>query len=252
MRSTLLLVLLALFVPTAALAQSGPDEEELPAAARVVVLGDSHVERLGPMLERAVRQNGHQSVDSLARRGWSTRRYLREGDLDRQLAARGRPNLALVSLGGNDRTRSDEVYAEQLGAIVRELRDAGVERIVWLGAGGVGRRPLRARGVGRRLARSERGPPSGDPPRARRRVDRLAPGDPRRPRDGRRALHPLGLRAVVRGCADRGAPRRRCATAPAPSDSHVAFDLRGADDQRLRWTRMSPSSAGTPTRSGKP
>ncbi|GAB5549515.1 MAG: hypothetical protein SangKO_092750 [Sandaracinaceae bacterium] len=102
-------------------------------APRLVVVGDSHVERLGPMLARRAEAAGLQSAGWLARRGWSTSRYVREGDLAAQLEARGRPEVVVVSLGGNDRPRNRARYQRQLAWIVRQAREAGAERVLWLG-----------------------------------------------------------------------------------------------------------------------
>jgi lysophospholipase L1-like esterase len=103
------------------------------ATPAVRVVGDSHVERLGPMIDQAVRDAGYESLGHLARRGWSTGRYVRTGDLRERLAEGGRPDVVVVSLGGNDRCASRIVYRKQLAWIVDEARAAGAERVVWLG-----------------------------------------------------------------------------------------------------------------------
>lgn len=102
-------------------------------APRVVVVGDSHVERLGPMIARRAEAAGLESAGWLSRRGWSTRRYVREGDLAARLEEAGRPEIVVVSLGGNDRPRDLERYRRDLSWIVAQVRAAGGERILWLG-----------------------------------------------------------------------------------------------------------------------
>src|SRR5690606_38425301 len=59
--------------------------------------------------------------------------YREAGDLRALLERRGRPEIVVVSLGGNDRVTSRERYAEDLAWIVREARAAGARQIVWLG-----------------------------------------------------------------------------------------------------------------------
>lgn len=103
------------------------------ATPTVRVVGDSHVERLGPMIDRAVRDAGLASLGHLARRGWSTGRYVRTGDLAERLREGGRPDVVVVSLGGNDRCRHPVVYRKQLAWVVDEARAAGAARVVWLG-----------------------------------------------------------------------------------------------------------------------
>jgi len=126
MLRTTLLALLLVAIPSPALAST-------PEAPGVFVVGDSHIERLGPMIDRAVADEGYTSLGHLARRGWSTGRYVREGDLVERLTEHGRPDIVVISLGGNDRCRNDARYREQLEWVVARVREAGAQRIVWLG-----------------------------------------------------------------------------------------------------------------------
>ncbi len=124
---TVLIALLLLTVPTSALAS------DADARTSVMVVGDSHIERLGPMIDRAVEREGYQSLGHLARRGWSTARYVRQGDLRERLTENGTPDIVVISLGGNDRPRSQERYRRQLAWIVEQVREAGARRVIWLG-----------------------------------------------------------------------------------------------------------------------
>jgi len=126
MLRTALVALLLLSVPSTALAST-------PEAPSVFVIGDSHIERLGPMIDRAVAEEGYTSLGHLARRGWSTGRYVREADLVERLTENGAPDIVVISLGGNDRCRDDARYREQLAWIVDRVHEAGAQRIVWLG-----------------------------------------------------------------------------------------------------------------------
>ena len=126
MRTALLMLTIALAVlPTVARADT--------PAPRVMIVGDSHIERLGPMMSRAVQEDGLESLGSLARRGWSTARYVREGDLQQRLTENGTPDIVIISLGGNDRPRNMTRYREQLAWVVGQVREAGATRIIWLG-----------------------------------------------------------------------------------------------------------------------
>ena len=124
---TALIALLLLTTPCTALASDADTKTS------VMVIGDSHIERLGPMIDRAVEHEGYESLGHLARRGWSTARYIREADLVERLTENGTPDIVVISLGGNDRCRSEDRYREQLTWIVDRVREAGVQRIVWLG-----------------------------------------------------------------------------------------------------------------------
>lgn len=128
-RLSALLVLLVLALASPAAASNDGDGRP----ARVFIVGDSHVEMLGPSLARRLRAQGFDVLGHESRRGWSTMRYREEGDLRELLVRAGRPELVVVSLGGNDRVESAEAYAEHLRWIVGEARAAGAQRIVWLG-----------------------------------------------------------------------------------------------------------------------
>lgn len=123
--------LLGVLVPLLlSLASAAQAQEPLPS---VFVVGDSHVEMVGPMLTARLGDAGYRTLGYEARRGWSTRRYREAGDLRALLEQRGRPEIVIVSLGGNDRVSSREQYAEDLAWIVSEARAAGARQIVWLG-----------------------------------------------------------------------------------------------------------------------
>ena len=110
-----------------------PAAEAQASLPSVFVVGDSHVEMVGPMLTARLDEVGFRALGYEARRGWSTRRYREAGDLRSLLEQRGRPEIVIVSLGGNDRVSSRERYAEDLAWIVSEARAAGARQIVWLG-----------------------------------------------------------------------------------------------------------------------
>ncbi len=132
MKNAVVAVLLTVLTaaPSTALASVA---DEADATGSVMVIGDSHVERLGPMIDRAVRASGRESLGYLARRGWSASRYVREDDMAERLTENGRPDVVVISLGGNDRCRNRVIYEKQLRWVVDQAREAGATRIVWLG-----------------------------------------------------------------------------------------------------------------------
>lgn len=127
-RALALSLLALLAAPALARAHEPADD-----ARSVFIVGDSHVEMLGPMLTRRLEGAGARVLGHESRRGWSTARYRAAGDLGRLLEERGRPELVIVCLGGNDRTSDPTEYAEELRWIVDQARGAGAEEIVWIG-----------------------------------------------------------------------------------------------------------------------
>lgn len=121
------LILFTVGAPRGVLAQDETSE------TRVMIVGDSHVERLGPMLSRVVESSGMVALGSVARRGWSTRRFVEAGDLAHLLGSHGRPDVVVIALGGNDRPRDLERYREEIAWVVAQARTAGAERVLWLG-----------------------------------------------------------------------------------------------------------------------
>lgn len=105
-----------------------------PGEARsVFIVGDSHVQMLGPTLTHRLEDEGVEVAGYESRPGWSTRAYQRRGDLTEVLEQAGRPEIVVVSLGGNDFVGSEESYFAQLAWIVDHARAAGAEEIIWLG-----------------------------------------------------------------------------------------------------------------------
>jgi lysophospholipase L1-like esterase len=107
--------------------------QETGSPPSVFIVGDSHVQRVGPMLTARLGRGGFRALGYESRPGWSTRRYREAGDLRAVLERSGRPEIVIVSLGGNDFVSSRERYAEDLGWVVSEARAAGARHIVWLG-----------------------------------------------------------------------------------------------------------------------
>lgn len=104
----------------------------------VTIMGDSHVEAMGPLLTRELPSVGVNVLGFTARRGWTVGRYLSAGDVTRLVSdpesgSGGQPDAVIISLGGNDRRTSLSTYRRELERMVNAVRAAGVSRIVWVG-----------------------------------------------------------------------------------------------------------------------
>jgi len=97
------------------------------AGRKISVIGDSHMEALGPRLRRLLSSAGASSVRTEARRGWSTGRYAAAGELSALAAG---SDLVVVELGGNDSPGSS--YAETVASVLRQVSAPGRE-VVWVG-----------------------------------------------------------------------------------------------------------------------
>ena len=106
------------------------EEAEAPG---VFIVGDSHVQMLGPMLSRELTDEGYRVLGYESRPGWSTAAYVRRGDLREVLERAGRPEVVVVSLGGNDFVGREDRYREQLAWVVEQARAAGAVEILWVG-----------------------------------------------------------------------------------------------------------------------
>lgn len=104
----------------------------LQRGTNVAIFGDSHMEALGPLLERLLPdQLGVNVVRAEARRGWSTGAYLRSGDIPDLV--RG-ADVVIVELGGND--AAAQVGPERHARDVRRvLEQVAPRKVIWVGPG---------------------------------------------------------------------------------------------------------------------
>lgn len=98
--------------------------------SRIALIGDSHsqihFDQIRPELEEA----GHEVVFRSSKPGWGVKKFLSTGEMN-DLAA-NEPEMAVVALGGNN-FKDDDGYGEQMQGFINYLREAGIDRIVWLG-----------------------------------------------------------------------------------------------------------------------
>lgn len=99
---------------------------------RVVIIGDSHMQALGPRLRTALpRVTGVEIVRVEARPGWSARGYVSAGDVP--ALTRG-ADVVVIELGGNDASNriGPEAHARDVQALIRQVAPA---QVVWVGPG---------------------------------------------------------------------------------------------------------------------
>jgi lysophospholipase L1-like esterase len=97
----------------------------------IALVGDSHMEALGPRLKRALLAAGARSVSVVARRGWSARRYVQSVEGRAQLRAAGRADLVFIDLGGNNQEFRPGTYREQLRDLLEQV--GRPSRVIWIG-----------------------------------------------------------------------------------------------------------------------
>lgn len=104
----------------------------LSRSSKVVLIGDSHMEALGPRLARLLPEQLGVNVEHVeARRGWSTRAYLRSGDVP--ALARG-ADVVIVELGGNDAAAQigPQAHAQDVQRMISAVAPA---KVIWVGPG---------------------------------------------------------------------------------------------------------------------
>lgn len=99
---------------------------------RVVIIGDSHMEALGPRLRARLPRVAGVTIQHIEpRRGWSARRYLREGGV--ASLTRG-ADVVIFELGGNDAAAriSPEIHARDIATLMSQAAPA---KVIWVGPG---------------------------------------------------------------------------------------------------------------------
>lgn len=94
---------------------------------KATVIGDSHVEALGPRLRTMLARQGIQVERVVANRGMSTDWYNQQNRL-----RQAQSELAIVVLGTNDRAPDKAAYQVKLRTAAETLKGVA-RRIVWVG-----------------------------------------------------------------------------------------------------------------------
>ena len=109
----------------------------IPPAAVVDVIGDSHVgdvargEGLAPWLMQQFRANGWVPGRIVSKPGWSTAKYVREGNVT-GIVRRAQPAaVVLIVLGTNDAGYSAAQYMADVRELGRQAGSAGAHVIWW-------------------------------------------------------------------------------------------------------------------------
>jgi len=95
------------------------------AGKTIAIVGDSHMEALGPRLRTMLASKGARVVFVEARRGWSTARYAATGLRIPQA------DIVLIELGGNDRPTSRASYASSIRTVLSFVPSGA--RVIWIG-----------------------------------------------------------------------------------------------------------------------
>lgn len=101
-------------------------------ALTIALLGDSHMQALGPILEVMLEADGHRVIRKTANQGWSSARYLQSGLIRGALEG---AELAIIELGGNDRYVAEigiQGYAVQLAQVRAQCP---APKVLWVGPG---------------------------------------------------------------------------------------------------------------------
>lgn len=97
---------------------------------KTALIGDSHAKVVFRYLAKLLPRRGFPIVYRRAENGWSLKKHIREGTLDH--LKRSRPDLILVSLGGNNQSLNSEKYAQTVNQLLNLAKSMG-SRIVWVG-----------------------------------------------------------------------------------------------------------------------
>lgn len=98
---------------------------------RIVLIGDSHMEALGPRLKRLLEAQGNE-VGFVAKRGWSSRRYLASAEGRDALGMGALGDVVVIELGGNNREFDEREYRNQIGQVLRATGKPS-SSIIWVG-----------------------------------------------------------------------------------------------------------------------
>lgn len=101
----------------------------------VWIVGDSHMEALGPRLVRGIQAQGGDP-GYVAHRGWSERKYMSDAEGRAALAHGARADLVIVALGGNNQTMDAAAYKANIQRVLGQI-GLPASKVVWVGPSAV-------------------------------------------------------------------------------------------------------------------
>ena len=98
--------------------------------AKIALIGDSHAKSVFKTLEPLLYEKGFAVSYSRAENGWSLKKHISEGSLEKIKAAK--PDTILVSLGGNNHVLNEAQYKTTVDKLITLAKNIGAN-IVWVG-----------------------------------------------------------------------------------------------------------------------
>ena len=97
---------------------------------KTAMIGDSHAKVVFRYLSKNLARLGFPVVYQRAENGWSLKKHINQGSL--QEIKRAKPDLIIVSLGGNNHTINSEKYAKTVNKLLNLAKSMG-SAVVWVG-----------------------------------------------------------------------------------------------------------------------
>jgi lysophospholipase L1-like esterase len=109
------------------------DDRTMLGGPSVALVGDSHMEALGPRLRRALIAKGARHVLVEANRGKSARWYSRTSEGRAALRRARAADVVIVELGGNNREFDRDTYLSMMGSVIAQVSGPGAKKVIWVG-----------------------------------------------------------------------------------------------------------------------
>lgn len=97
---------------------------------KTALIGDSHAKVIFKTLVPLLKQAGFTPVYGKAQNGWSLKKHISQGTLAEM--RRAKPDLIVVSLGGNNQDMKAQSYAQTVKSLVQMANNVGAQ-IIWFG-----------------------------------------------------------------------------------------------------------------------
>ena len=108
-----------------------PAPTPIPGATNTIaMIGDSHAEVVFRSLQPLLEKKGFVFTFVYAKHGWSLKKHIEKGNLDRLKQAR--PKTILLSLGGNNQSLKEQDYKKTVDKIIDLAKSIGA-KIIWVG-----------------------------------------------------------------------------------------------------------------------